>query len=42
MWVYGSNGQDMLRQRNIGKELRGDGGDGKVDGDMVGAKGGLN
>ena len=35
-----TNGQDMLRQKNIAKELRGEGGDGKVGGDM--AKGGHN
>ena len=35
------NGQNMLRQRNTkGVERRG--GDGKVGGDMVGARGGQN
>ena len=32
----------MLRQRNIGKELRGGGADGQVGGDMLRGKGGQN
>ena len=36
------SGQDILRQRNIGKELRGEAVMKKLVGNMVGAKGGQN